>query len=498
MKSKRRQSGNKNKWAVIIYLAGDNTLREEMVWALKEMKQAGANSRKSNSPSELDVRKDIRIVAQLDTFPLGRPEQRYEITIGDKDGQLHSDVVGEEDTANTTYPQVLKDFILWGMNEYRAEHYMVVLSGHGSGTEGDFLSKDNPLDALSIPALEWVFSEVVKAGKKKFGRDFKIDIVGMDSCLMSMIEVGFELRHYVRYMVGAEGFEPDTGWPYERILAELYHDPPVSPKEFAGKIVEKYTRYYKDFEVAGMSVDQSACDLSKLELLAETINHLAIGLKTKLEAQDLIVKNAVLLAHWEAQSYKDDQYVDLYDFCELLPQKLADLGYASSDIKEQCDKVKKYVRDGSERVVLKSCYSGNAVQYSHGLSIYFPWADVSEDYSIQLDFGRCTRWDEFLRAYVQSTRRVPRQAGTTGDLKEAFPRLRSIPSDVRNSVFGSKNAVFGSKVLGNESGSMKNPPDYYRDCDCGDEADGSGDEILPKEFDRPVAKMATARKRGER
>ena len=45
---------NKIKWLVMIYLAGDNNLSEECVYAITEMKRIGSS-------------KDVAIFAQLDT-----------------------------------------------------------------------------------------------------------------------------------------------------------------------------------------------------------------------------------------------------------------------------------------------------------------------------------------------------------------------------------------------------------------------------------------------
>ena len=55
--------------------------------------------------------------------------------------------------------------------------------------------------------------------------------------------------------------------------------------------------------------------------------------------------------------------------------------------------------------ILKSCYSGLTVQYSFGVSIYFPWAEEPaelEEYE-RLFFARDSRWAEFLRAYLKAT-----------------------------------------------------------------------------------------------
>ena len=58
----------------------------------------------------------------------------------------------------------------------------------------------------------------------------KIDVVGLDSCLMSTAEIGYELRHYVDYLVSSQGNVDDIGWPYADLLGWLKQNPTTSPK----------------------------------------------------------------------------------------------------------------------------------------------------------------------------------------------------------------------------------------------------------------------------
>ena len=46
----------------------------------------------------------------------------------------------------------------------------------------------------------------------------KLDLLGMDACLMSMAEVGYQIRGSASFTVGSEQTEPGDGWPYDRIL----------------------------------------------------------------------------------------------------------------------------------------------------------------------------------------------------------------------------------------------------------------------------------------
>lgn len=500
------KSNDVKDWNAMIYLAGENNLAEECVFALKQMQRARPHRKSKN----IDNR--VKVVAQLDAGGLGGNEVRYllkqhkdedglenkdETADENHDGLLHKNELTRVDTTQTFYQGVLKDFISSSIIKGgRAKHYLIVLSGHGNGVISDFLSRDvETPDKLSIPKIQWVLEEVKQNLMQEFPREidenFKFDILGLDSCMMSMAEIGYELRNYVNFMVGAEGFEPNAGWPYERILSDILNDSDIEPRDLAIRIVERYVRYYKDFLPAGRSVDHSACDLSMCDKLATAIRKLADVLHEKISAsnpkQQENIRH-VVLAHWEAQSYKDDQYVDLYDFCDLLERgSLKDNSATGSvvmkeldvddSIRTACKNVKKILTgngtnsgtsNGAERMVLRSCHSGPAVQYSHGLSVYFPWSHVIDSYK-DLEFAKATNWLQFLNKYTDVTRRQKRPC------PPADPKVPVVIGElfVNTTAAGfdfilteNKNTPTINKVLSNRVGSMKNPPIDHVPCDC--------------------------------
>jgi hypothetical protein len=75
------------------------------------------------------------------------------------------------------------------------------------------------------------------------------------------------------------------------------------------------------------------------------------------------------------------------------------------EVKAACGEVTRTI--AAEGFVLRSLYQGDAVQYSYGLSIYFPLREVSRSYE-RLDFARDTRWVEFLKEYASRTQRPGR------------------------------------------------------------------------------------------
>lgn len=513
MEKKKRALNKKLKeWTVMVYMAGDNNLSDECLWAIKEMYRVGLQG------------DDVAVVTLYESKARGVPIICYDMgNLPEPEAGSEPDVYPDESVKvipvrNYTVdggleqwgkelPKIkqfvsateLIKFIQYCVKKYPAQRYMVVLSGHGAGAVGkNFLKEERQGRYLSIPMLRYALGEVNKGLSKNPGGK-KIDILGLDACAMSMVEVAYEMRDVVNFMVGAEGFEINTGWPYHRILEALpgiIMDPKgLEPAQaLASAVVDRYVTYYSDFAVAGVSVDQAACDLSQAVQLKDAVKQLVQTLRVKIPLKRAAHKkastrsaakkpiksallDAVILAHWRAQSYKFEEYVDLWDFCDLLQA-----GCTDEDVQSACAKVKEAIgfegvtqekiRDSEHarlgfskpigRCVLKSCFSGAAYQHSHGLSIYFPWAAVSSNYK-NLRFAKQSGWYDFLEDYVEQTRREPRPG--SGKLRHIF-----VTDDAGDEVrFGPPYDRFGPPYdrMGNTiTPKMKNPPNGFYTDEC--------------------------------
>src|SRR5215203_1843121 len=375
-------------WTVMVYLAGDNNLTTECMFALTEMRKA-------------TLGKDLNVIAQFDPNDPFLPTHRYEINRSNKTGNLHYDLIDRAtysdqdkevtfkqesgdagalaalrkagrgiripaldeaslvdsdnsddvitDDTDTGSPITLYNFISFCLEKYPADHYMVVLSGHAGGTERDYLLRDeSTAGSLTFNELKQVFKRVTKDLKGKL-----IDIVGMDNCLMSMAEICYELRGLAEIVVGCESFSPASGWPYRQILERLQKDF-TSPKlrrgqclaeEAAKAIVDEYVNYYSTYWIAGLSVTQSALNLCKAEKLHAHVDTLAGAMEKKLVTEHgrshkgkSPFQDALLLAHWEAQSYNGEQFVDLYDFCDCLENRVG-----KDEIATHCRELKEFL-----------------------------------------------------------------------------------------------------------------------------------------------------------
>jgi hypothetical protein len=384
----------------MVYLGGDNNLSDEMIWALKEMSRAdlcpGCHVLVQFDPSALDFEP-----RRYDLGKLRRVAQEADVGF-DQDGIVEMDLLKETvepvngsgaNWENSADPGVLADFLHWALgDEFRAEYYMLVLSGHADGATGGLLLDENPAGRLSIEDLRRTIHDVLAMHKRK-----QINILGLDSCVMSMAEVAHQLAGEVEYMVGAEGFEQNAGWPYHRVLS-LFSHTNNNPKAVAGEIVNTYCRYYSDYRAADISADQSCLALGASREFVHAFKDLSDQLVGDLKDRE--IRKAVVLAHWEAQSYNYEQHTDVWDFCDRLISYLPE---KSQILRSRCGAVQRHI----EQFVVNSLTSGPANQYSHGISVYFPWSEMSGEYE-KLRFSVETGWGAFLQEYITTTCREVR------------------------------------------------------------------------------------------
>ena len=422
-----KQADPKKNWTILVYLAGDNNLDSAGMVDLTEMKTVGCTDR-------------INVLVQFDRAGNRGETVRYCLRRGTP---LAKDVVQKLGETNMGDPGVLEDFAAWGIATYPAEHYLLVLWNHGAGWDdanlyqGDVFSgaappvsrKRQPVAtrgavsaARTIPlgqaraglsrTRRALFSTTVESAVRQRGiafddqaQDFldnvelkkvlarikkkikhKIDIVGMDACLMSMVEVAYQMRDVAEYCVGSEEVEPGDGWPYDRILQALAANPAMAPDELAATIVKQYLASYK----AGDNVTQSAVRLAGLKPMTTAIDGLAKALKKALT--DSASRTALIGARAQVQEYSRpyDDYCDLLDLCALLETRLSDPAVLAA-----CSAV----TQTAAAAIVATGYKGPLVDNSRGISIYFPKRRLSPLYKT-LDFTKKSAWDEFLKDYL--------------------------------------------------------------------------------------------------
>ena len=411
-------------WTMLAYLAGDNNLDSAGVEDMAEMAAVGSTP-------------NVDVVVQFDRAGKKAVTARYHVSKGG--GCVEKDRVMVLPETNTGDPQVLIDFIAWGIQNYPAQHYLLVVWNHGSGwsednvyrhttvTRGDLpqptILTHGPLrSAFFSTTLEKMAGSGASVGiaYDDANRDFldnaelkkclqaayaqtggrKVDVLGFDACLMNMVEVVYQLKDTVAITVGSEETEPGAGWPYGLILDALAKKPSLTPVQLGQTIVQQYYQSYLDTSEA---VTQSALNLARIDGLAAAVDKLADALLANLTTD---VKKAIARVLRACQRFYYPDYLDLYDLARLLKD------YTTVPaIKTAAQGVMTLLRASATKgFIVANKRLGSSVARAKGVSIYFPRDAVSPFYK-NLDYAAGHRWDEFLKAYHKTRLQPERRKG---------------------------------------------------------------------------------------
>lgn len=510
---------------VLIYFASDNPLAPLVVSELKAIKDAG-------------FQKDTTVLCLYDPMEKDAPTQLLDVNfkrrkakgtfIGDGAdpyvrNMIEDEVDPEEFTKamhatvdpekTVTAFESLESFIDFALQKRTAENYMLILLGHGMIVGNDTFLPDGDTDsAITLKELKKLCA--------MFPRDNKtsLKLLGLHSCSMSSIEVAYELKGTADYMLATQGTMFVNGWPYRQLLKKTFNQAkaakkgtePVNYDKLIGDLYHLCLYNFTDFMTAGYSCDIALCDLrpKKFDKLKEALPPLVSALKNPR------VKDLILLAHWDAQSFWSENYTDLWDFCACLanrcngakkdletmeengvtgePIKVAkgELSKISTLCKAVQDALASDQRGNSNGIVRHADNFGTEYQYARGLSIYFPWHQPFEapkatsnseqnkqtqsepppktvlenygEYDFTVEFGPDHSWLSFLKTYWTGTKReaLKESEGTfinpdRGDRNPSEPAL----------VYNRAKEMFDKKIS-KRTPELKKTPDVGADCTC--------------------------------
>lgn len=495
-------------WTVMIYMAGDNNLSAEMAYALSDIRDIiddGNDSLNLLVYYDSAVKKVPTVYCDFTDF--GKPVYHSSKIFKKRFVRKNQDESEEDDLQNSSNNQSSNEnsasifsvlnFIDWCVNdvEYeenvnfkvngeiqkihrgrKAKKYALIFSGHGSAFQNMSLMVDASSDYyMTIPKLRVALTQMTTSTPALRGWDKfpfllkqKIDILGFDSCVMGMAEIGYEFRTFAKTMVASEGSIPSAGWKYGNVLRGIISkNDDSNEKAIAAGFVKDFIEKQTEFLIGGVSVDLAAWDLTRIDPVIIALNNLGKNLLERLKLNDdnsIRLKRAILMSHWECQSYMTEHNVDLKDFCQLLSDNVSaikDEKKGKSTVSDDCRKVIQAVDD----CILLCGFSGGSFQYSNGISVFFPWTEVAYNQS-KGDYEKLrvlqeknnpamngeiplANWNEFLQYFICTAAiRQPRnQALSNNGIQIEGDSATKIYYPSKNShIFNDKN----NPLLGND------------------------------------------------
>jgi len=294
----------------------------------------------------------------LNKEPLWRGTRRYELTHDDDPTRINSKMVKDLGYRSMAKIDTLANFIAWGMKNYPAKHYIVLMSDHGAGFLG---AEEDRGDMLSLPDLRKALDKAAdKTGKKP-------DIVAFDACLMAQAEVAYELKDTARYLISSEEIIGGDGYPYKDILPAIdksISEGKSSPKAIASVFIENAEKVNET-----STHTLSAIDLKQMKKVASAVDKLAVDiLKSNIDMED-ISNSFKQTQHFDLRTSPSAPYDDYRDLWDLADKLQNNPNIKSRTVKEDLKSLKSAIE---KSVVSEQHEQDEDYENSHGVSVYAP------------------------------------------------------------------------------------------------------------------------------
>jgi hypothetical protein len=397
-----KQAAARAAWTLMFYEDADNSLETPQLANIKEMLQLGSSD-------------SVQMVMLCDRSPKSEPKDQYtDEAIGGlpnwsgakllhvEKGKLKP--LADWGDTNMADPTTLRRFLDASAKAYPADHYGLIIADHGTGWEALCVDESSGDKVMSLRDL--------RAGLEPFAAAHgKLEIVGLDACLMASFETAQALAPVAHMMVASEELAPARGWNYDAVSKAVVEKPTMTGYDLGRAIVDAYTIHFREAKdplekSAALGTTLSLLDLDQFPLLVSAMS--AMGDRCIASLQNgrsgwiKVARSRAASEEYGATGVRgeggEEEMHDLMGIAQSLE--------ASGDpaIAEAAKQV-----DDAIRKVVRYFMRGPCRSHAGGISAYFPidgisLQDATGSAYLSRTFARDCRWINFLSLYSVAVR----------------------------------------------------------------------------------------------
>lgn len=364
-------------WTVLVYIDGDNNLEGAGVDDVNEMEAV-------NLPDNVTVGVLLDRMPGYDSSNGNWTDTRRGVITHDSNTATMSTDFSSLGELNMGDPQTLYDFVAWGVQNYPAQNYALVLWDHGGGLSGVCWDDTDGHDNLSLREVR----ETVESTTSDLGIHFSL--IGFDVCLQHVFEQAYDLRNYTDVMVASQQLEPGDGWDYTAWLGELARDPHMDAEELGSAIVTSYANFYGNLRQTTLSATRA----SGIDTLGTRLDELADAILANATSADW---EQISLARNRAAEFEYSSNRDLLTFLDELASSSAGSSITTA--------AQAALTAGQAAVIANHSATGAG---GRGICAYLPAPNSSLDgsYTAQnYEWVADTSWRQFAQSLADTRRR---------------------------------------------------------------------------------------------
>ena len=293
---------------LMVYLAGDNNLSGHMQKNISSMMSAWKKSYNAN------------IVIYFDA-PNAAPEL---YTFRFKGKEVEKQVLKTYEEMDSADPEVLKKILNEMQDLYPSDSYGLILGSHASGWIPSGASGRSNRMLHAEPVLTRSFGTDYTGSNEMDTRDMakaipfnkeNLEFILFDACLMSSIEVLYDLREKAKYVIASPAELPAPGFPYARVMPYFWGKGKDLEKDLV-KVCDEFWDYYNTYNATNRFGTIALIKMDEMEHLFDLTREVLQGQKENVAT----IKQNAVYCYPMVEYTKHDRFFDLGEYMKYMTE----------------------------------------------------------------------------------------------------------------------------------------------------------------------------------
>ena len=399
-------------WTIMVYLNGDSEYEKYAIEDMNEMEAVNLTGTGINVVVLLDR---IYLYDDNDDTSNGNwadtrlfhvqydegGDTNIEFTSTELDSTELWPAVDATKELNMGHPSTCENFIDFCKNNYPAKDYFLVFSDHRTNWDvhyGKAVCYDKTVKDLLY---------VKEIGDSVEGKE--ITVLGFDTCKHAMIEVAYEFRNDVSYMIASEDDIDTDGWEYDDLL-NYFLLSNQAEMDLIKSVIDSYSIRYENIPgatISGIYLSQIGNIMDELNSFSDMLYNSITNRDIQQDIGDTLSEEVEDFINIKPLSSDNDLNLDIWHMADVIATKYDYADTQAIKLKNAIDSSVVYKWHNPE-------HGEQGNPYAHGLAIYCmnvnfakkltgfnPWyANGDNYYYYSLKFVLASTWIPHYHYYI--------------------------------------------------------------------------------------------------
>lgn len=241
-----------------------------------------------------------------------------------KGKEVEKQVLKTYEEMDSADPEVLKKILNEMQDLYPSDSYGLILGSHASGWIPSGASGRSNRMLHAEPVLTRSFGKDYTGSNEMDTRDMakaipfnkeNLEFILFDACLMSSIEVLYDLRDKAKYVIASPAELPAPGFPYARVMPYFWGKGKDLEKDLV-KVCDEFWDYYNTYNATNRFGTIALIKMDEMEHLFDLTREVLQGQKENVAT----IKQNAVYCYPMVEYTKHDRFFDLGEYMKYMTE----------------------------------------------------------------------------------------------------------------------------------------------------------------------------------